>query len=228
MSTENTKLQTYKKESVNFEQKNTHLFYLYMKRLIDIFGSLIGICITSIIMAFLFVFYIVGEHKGPMFYKQKRIGKYGKKFYIYKFRSMIVNAEEKLVENEVLYKKYINNNFKLEQDDDPRITKIGRFLRRTSLDEFPQFFNVLKGEMSLVGPRPTVEEELKYYNEKIGDFLSVKPGVTGYWQASGRSNIGYPRRVDIELYYIYNQSLALDIKILFKTIIQVVKRKGAY
>ena len=141
---------------------------------------------------------------------------------------MIVNAEEKLVENEVLYKKYINNNFKLEQDDDPRITKIGRFLRRTSLDEFPQFFNVLKGEMSLVGPRPTVEEELKYYNEKIGDFLSVKPGVTGYWQASGRSNIGYPRRVDIELYYIYNQSLALDIKILFKTIIQVVKRKGAY
>ena len=141
---------------------------------------------------------------------------------------MVFDAEQKLKENQLLYQKYLENNYKLEQDEDPRITKFGRFIRKTSLDEFPQFINVLKGEMSLVGPRPVVDEELREYQDKVYEFLSVKPGITGYWQASGRSDVGYPERVDFELYYVFNKSLLLDIKIIFKTIVQVIYKKGAY
>ncbi|MGE2643769.1 sugar transferase, partial [Escherichia coli] len=136
------------------------------------------------------ILYMIGDNKGPVFFKQIRMGKNGKEFYIYKFRSMIVNAEEKLRSNEVLYKKYIDNNYKLEPSEDPRITKVGQFLRKTSLDELPQFLNVLKGDMSLVGPRPVVQEELVEYGKRKDEFLSVKPGLTGYWQVSGRSDVG--------------------------------------
>lgn len=141
---------------------------------------------------------------------------------------MIVNAEEKLKADKELYQKYLKNNYKLEPHEDPRITKLGRFLRATSLDEIPQLINVLKGEMSLVGPRPVVKEELEEYGVKVNEFLSVKPGLTGYWQVSGRSEVGYPERVDLELYYVYNQSLLLDIKIILKTIWIVLLKKGAY
>ncbi|WNS77668.1 sugar transferase [Bacillus sp. DTU_2020_1000418_1_SI_GHA_SEK_038] len=198
------------------------------KRSIDILGALIGLCIlipTSLI--FLFI-YSIGQNKGPMFFKQIRLGQDGKEFYIYKFRSMVVNAEEKLKRDKVLYHKYLKNNYKLEQHEDPRITKFGQFIRKTSLDELPQFVNILKGEMSLVGPRPIVKEELKEYGFRKRDFLAVKPGLTGYWQVCGRSDIGYPERVDIELFYVYKQSLLLDITILFKTIIHVLLRRGAY
>lgn len=127
----------------------------------------------------------------------------------------------------MLYQKYIQNNYKLEPEEDPRITGIGRF-KKTSLDELPQFINVLKGEMSLVGPRPVVKEELAEYKSRKDLFLSVKPGITGYWQVSGRSDVGYPERVDLELHYVYNQSVLFDIKILFLTLLHVLLRKGAY
>lgn len=199
-----------------------------IKRFIDILGALVGITILLPVIFIFLCFYQFSENKGPTFFRQVRIGQNGKEFYIYKFRSMVVNAEEKLKSDKELYDKYIANNYKLEPNEDPRITKFGQFIRSTSMDELPQFINVLKGDMSLVGPRPVVVEELKEYGIKKADFLSVKPGITGYWQVCGRSDVGYPERVDIELYYVYNNSLTLDIKILLKTVVQVLFRKGAY
>lgn len=198
-----------------------------VKRSIDIIFSLTGMVILAPVYLLLSILIKI-DSPGPVIFKQDRVGKDGKMFKIYKFRTMVVNAEQKLKEDPVLYKKYMESNYKLEPKDDPRVTKLGRFLRETSLDELPQLWNVLKGEMSLVGPRPVVVEELKEYGEKAADFLSVKPGLTGYWQVSGRSRIGYPDRVDIELYYVYHQSLALDLKILLSTIVSVLKREGAY
>jgi lipopolysaccharide/colanic/teichoic acid biosynthesis glycosyltransferase len=208
--------------------EDTSKLYAVTKRIIDIIGALVGLILTSPLFVIISIFYLFGDSKGPIFFKQVRIGKNGRKFYIYKFRSMIVNAEEKLKADKELYQKYLKNNYKLEPHEDPRITKLGRFLRATSLDEIPQLINVLKGEMSLVGPRPVVKEELEEYGVKVNEFLSVKPGLTGYWQVSGRSEVGYPERVDLELYYVYNQSLLLDIKIILKTIWIVLLKKGAY
>jgi exopolysaccharide production protein ExoY len=218
-------------EKENVEGLNDSAYiktYLIVKRVIDIIGGMVGILVTLPCLLVISCFYFYGTNKGPIFFKQVRLGKNGRKFYIYKFRSMVVDAEQKLKSDEKLYQKYLNNNFKLEQEEDPRITSFGRFIRKTSLDELPQFINVLKGDMSLVGPRPVVLEELNEYKNKKAEFLSVKPGVTGYWQVCGRSGVGYPERVDIELYYVYNKSLLLDIKIIFKTVIQVAARKGAY
>ncbi|AZB44999.1 sugar transferase [Bacillus sp. FJAT-42376] len=194
----------------------------------DITGSLIGLIVAIPIFIVIILFYQLKENKGPIFFSQNRIGRNGKKFKIYKFRSMVVDAEEKLKSNLTLYEKYIRNNYKLEPNEDPRITKLGLFLRKTSLDEIPQLLNVLKGEMSLVGPRPVVEEELQEYQEQTSLFLSVKPGVTGYWQTCGRSNVSYPERVNIELYYVFNKSIKLDVVILIKTVFVVVLRRGAY
>ncbi|WP_437832352.1 sugar transferase [Niallia taxi] len=202
--------------------------YSISKRLIDILGSLFLIIITIPIYVVVGLFYMNGENKGPIFFKQVRIGKNGNKFHIYKFRSMVVNAEEKLKSDNKLYQKYLDNSYKLEPEEDPRITKVGRFLRATSIDEIPQLINVLKGEMSLVGPRPIVEEELVEYGKRTREFLSVKPGITGYWQVSGRSDIDYPERVDVELYYVNKASFLFDIKILLKTVSIVILRKGAY
>lgn len=202
--------------------------YKLIKRTIDILGALIGLLLMTIILILLSPFYFFGSHRGPVFFKQQRIGQYGEVFEIYKFRSMVKNAEHILRQNEVLYKKYVAKNYKLEPDEDPRITPFGKFIRKTSLDEFPQFINVLKGEMSLIGPRPLVNEELIEYQENQELFLSAKPGITGYWQTCGRSGIDYPERVNFELYYIYHQCIVLDIQILFKTIKQVLIRKGAY
>jgi len=207
---------------------NDNKIYAFNKRLIDILGALIGLVFFLPLFLVISSFYLVGSQKGPVLFKQKRIGKNGEEFFIFKFRSMIINAEEHLRQNKDLYKKYIENNYKLDPSEDPRITNIGKFLRKTSLDELPQLLNVLKGDMSIVGPRPVVNEELNEYGESKAMFLSVKPGITGYWQASGRSDIGYPERVDIELYYVKNQSLLLDIKIILMTIWQVLLRKGAY
>lgn len=215
-------------EQSTLEMRKPSGIYLCLKRVMDLSGAIVGLIIFSPIFLLISILYMTGDNKGPVFFKQIRMGKNGKEFYIYKFRSMIVNAEEKLRSNEVLYKKYIDNNYKLEPSEDPRITKVGQFLRKTSLDELPQFLNVLKGDMSLVGPRPVVQEELVEYGERKDEFLSVKPGLTGYWQVSGRSDVGYPERVDLELYYAYNASLRLDIKILLLTVKNVVVGKGAY
>lgn len=222
---------TPKKQQVyNSSTKDIAIFNLYLasKRMIDIIGAFMGILLTFPVFVLISFLYLFGENKGPVFFKQTRIGENGKEFKIYKFRSMVVNAEEKLKSNKKLYQKYIENSYKLEPNEDPRITVTGQFLRKTSLDELPQLFNVLKGDMSLVGPRPVVTEELKEYKNKKADFLSVKPGVTGYWQVSGRSEVMYPERVDLELFYVYNQSFLLDLKILLKTVAVVFLKKGAY
>lgn len=194
---------------------NDSVSYMFIKRVLDLFGAVIGLILSSPIFLVVSMLYLFGDNKGPIFFKQKRIGQNGQAFYIYKFRSMIVNAEEVLRTNVVLYQKYVDNNYKLEPEEDPRVTKLGRFLRKTSLDELPQFINVLKGEMSLVGPRPVVSEELSEYGDQKDQFLSAKPGVTGYWAACGRSDIEYPERCKVELYYIEHKSFALDIRILF-------------
>lgn len=201
--------------------------YLFCKRTLDILIGILGLCLMILVSAVLVPFYFFDKkNKGPLFFKQARVGLNGEYFYIYKFRSMVVNADEKLRNNVALYQKYVNNNFKLEPCDDPRITKLGEFLRKTSIDELPQFINVLKGEMSIVGPRPVVKEELSEYNEE--KLLSVKPGIMGLWQAQGRSNIGYPERANIEMEYVDRASVFLDLKIMVKNIIIVIKKDGAY
>lgn len=220
------KIEILENEEVHIKKKSTS--YVFIKRALDIIGAIIGLVIFSPFFIVIPLLFLIGENKGPVFFKQVRIGEKGKEFRIYKFRTMIVNAEEKLKRNKELYRKYLENNYKLEPHEDPRITKLGQFLRKTSLDEIPQFLNVLKGEMSLVGPRPVVVEELEEYQEKVHEFLSVKPGVTGYWQVSGRSDVGYPERVDLELYYVYNASVWFDIKILLLTVKNVLLSKGAY
>ncbi|KRK62323.1 galactosyltransferase [Companilactobacillus farciminis KCTC 3681 = DSM 20184] len=139
---------------------------------------------------------------------------------------MVVGAEEKLKNNEELYKRYVENNYKLKPNEDPRITRFGRFLRKSSIDEIPQFINILKGDMSLVGPRPVIEEELKEYDSY--KLLSVKPGAMGLWQASGRSQVGYPERANIEMKYIDEANMLLDLKIIFGNFISIFKGKGAY
>ena len=213
---------------VEFEQPVINMTYKFAKRAIDVVGALVGLFLLGLVLIPFSFFYSVGNNKGPIFFKQQRVGQDGKVFKIYKFRSMIENAEEVLKKDELLYRKYVTNNYKLEPTEDPRITLFGQFIRKTSLDELPQFINVLKGEMSLVGPRPLIEIELNEYKEKKTVLLSAKPGMTGYWQICGRSDIHYPERVEIELHYVYHQSILFDLMILCKTIIQVLMRKGAY
>ena len=159
-----------------------------------------------------------------------RVGRNGELFKMYKFRSMVVNADKKLLANKELYAKYVANSYKLPDGEDPRVTKFGRFIRRTSLDELPQFINIFIGNMSIIGPRPIVEKELTEYEtkERIDKLLSVTPGAMGYWQASGRSNIEYPERCEIELYYVDHASLGFDIKIMFKNVISIFKHDGAF
>lgn len=202
--------------------------YTTSKRALDVVLSLCALVGLSPIILAVFLVDRFGENKGPVFYKQVRIGYRGTPFKIIKFRSMIVDADKRLRANPVLYAEYKKNNYKLPEGKDPRVTKFGGFLRKTSLDEIPQFINVLKGEMSLIGPRPVVSEELSEYGDRQTEFLSVKPGAMGYWQATGRSNIGYPERCDIELYYVEHQSIIFDIKIFFKNIISIFKSDGAF
>ncbi len=208
--------------------KKQSLTYLFFKRLTDIVLSLLALIGFSPVFLGVWIANRFGDNKGPLFFKQTRIGKNGKPFKMYKFRSMIVNADEILHSSIELYEKYVENNYKLEPDEDPRITKLGRWLRRTSIDEIPQFINILKGDMSIVGPRPVVKEELKEYGDRVDKFLSVKPGAMGLWQASGRSNIGYPERCDLELSYVDKASYWYDVRIMFKNIISIFKNTGAY
>ena len=168
------------------------------------------------------------DDKGSVFYKHKRIGHMNKDLYLYKFRSMTTKYKTfdefyETLTNE--QKEEWNQNFKLEND--PRITKIGKFLRKTSLDELPQIINILKGDMSIIGPRPVIQDEVEKYGEDKIKFLSIKPGLTGYWAANGRSSTTYEERIALELYYIDHCSLWLDIKIFFKTIFSVLMREGA-
>ena len=204
------------------------IFYLCGKRIFDVFCGTFGIILVVVTSILLLPFCLFGRNKGPLFFKQTRIGLNGKKFEIYKFRSMVVNAEEVLRRSSSLYDKYVENNYKLPSGEDPRITRLGAFLRRTSFDELPQFINILKGDMSMIGPRPVVEDELSEYGDRADDLLCAKPGAMGLWQASGRSNVGYPERAYLELQYVNNRSFHNDIIILFKNIVAICKKDGAF
>ena len=191
---------------------------------LTIFGT---IAISPILLAV--AMWIYKDSPGPVIFKHTRIGKDGKPFPCYKFRSMCVDAKEKLaelLEKDPEARAEWERDFKLKND--PRITKSGAFLRKTSLDELPQIFNVLRGEMSLVGPRPIIQEELERYGEHAADYLMVKPGITGMWQVSGRSDIDYAERVSLDSWYVRNWSVWIDILLLWRTIKVVAGRKGAY
>lgn len=211
------------------ESKNERngMIYSFFKRFVDIVGSSVALVVFVLPFAIIAILIKRVDH-GPVFFKQTRIGKNGKPFKMYKFRSMVVNAEQKMKEDPKLYQKYIDNGYKLPEGEDPRVTGIGRLMRKTSIDELPQFINILKGDMSIVGPRPVVKGELANYGDRIDEFLSVKPGAMGLWQASGRSNITYPERCDVELDYIRNASFFYDIKIFFMTLASIFKGDGAF
>ena len=200
----------------------------WLKAIFDFVVTLVGTVMISPILLFI-ALWIYKDSPGPVIFKHMRIGKNGKAFPCYKFRSMCVDAKaklEELLETDPEAKAEWERDFKLRND--PRVTKSGAFLRKTSLDELPQIFNVLKGEMSLVGPRPIIQEELERYGEYVGDYLMVKPGITGMWQVSGRSDIDYEERVLLDSWYVRNWSVWTDIVMLFKTFKVVLLRKGAY
>lgn len=197
----------------------------FMKRIADLVISLIGIVITSPIMLITAIAIKI-DSKGPVFFKQLRVGQNGRTFYIYKFRSMCEDAEEKLDE---LKDRNEMHGAMFKISDDPRITRVGRFIRRTSIDELPQFFNVLKGEMSVVGTRPPTVEEVIQYKRSQWRRISIKPGITGLWQISGRNQItDFDEVVALDLKYIDNWSLWGDLVIIFKTVGVLLRRKGAY
>ncbi len=200
--------------------------YIMLKRGMDIIGSLLGIVIFFPLFIIIAVMIKIEDPKGSVFYAHPRLGKNGNMIPVYKFRSMYQNANEMMELFTEEQKKEYRETFKLK--DDPRITRIGKFIRKTSLDELPQLVNVLKGEMSIVGPRPIVEAELEKYNGFEELFLSVQPGLTGLWQASGRSETTYDERVKMDVEYITNRNLLFDVKIILLTIHSVIKGKGAY
>lgn len=205
-------------------------FYIekILKRLIDIIGGMVGILLLIPLTIGIKIANIISKDYGPLFYKQKRIGKDGKEFNLYKFRSMVDNADEKLLkylsENEEARKEY--DTYK-KLKNDPRITKVGHFIRNTSLDEFPQFINVLKGDMSLVGPRPYLPREKDDMGRLYDKITLVKPGITGMWQVSGRSELTFKERLDMDVKYYYNWSLKTDVKLLLNTVKKVINRDGA-
>lgn len=199
-----------------------------LKRFLDILGGFFGLLVLIPLTIGVWIANKLSKDNGPIFYTQERIGQNGEIFKMYKYRSMVVGADEKLnkylEENEEAraeYKKY------KKLKNDPRITKIGKILRKTSLDEFPQFINVLKGEMSLVGPRPYMPKEREEINGFFKYITSCKPGITGLWQTRGRSNTTFTDRLTMDMEYYYNHTLRMDIKLIYKTVENVIKREGA-
>lgn len=200
--------------------------YLFIKRMMDILLSLIGLILLAPVFLIIAILIKVEDPKGVIIFKHIRIGKYGQKFGCLKFRSMYVNAQEMLLtltpEQILEYKE----TYKIK--DDPRITKIGKFIRKTSMDEFPQLINIIKGEMSLVGPRPIVEDELSFYGDYQDVYKSVKPGLTGNWQVNGRSDTTYDERVQMDVEYVNKRSIKMDIKLIIKTVSVIFGDKNAY
>ena len=198
--------------------------YLIFKRIMDFIISLIALVTLSPILLIISLI-IKLDSDGPVIYKNYRLGKNGKVIGVYKFRTMVKNADEVFRNFTKEQKEEYEKFFKLEND--PRITRIGDFLRKTSLDELPQILNILKGEVSIIGPRPVVLDEIKKFGNLKDKYLSVLPGLTGWWACNGRSSTTYEERINLEMYYIDNQSLKLDIECFFKTILAVFKRNGA-
>ncbi len=211
-------------KKINGEISMSLKIYSLFKRIFDVVSSTLLLIILSPLFLILIIL-VKLDSKGPVFFGHKRIGYKGEIISVYKFRSMVQNAEEVLRNFTPEQKAEFEKNFKL--DDDPRVTKIGAFLRKTSLDELPQLINIIKGDMSVVGPRPIVQKEVAKYGKYSDKLFSVKPGLTGFWQANGRSDTTYDERVQMDMYYIDNRSTWLDIKIIFKTFIAVVRKEGA-
>ena len=208
------------------EGKDRSRLYGAIKRLIDFVSALVLIVLLLPLMLVVAIAIRV-DSPGPLFFKHRRLGRHGRHFDCLKFRTMEIDAEHRVFEDESLRHHYVSNHFKIPTGLDPRITRLGRFLRRSSIDELPQLWNVLKGEMAMVGPRPIVALEATHYGDQLDALLSVKPGITGYWAISGRSTVGYPARVEVELEYVRNQSLRTDLEIMAKTPWAVLTQKGA-
>ena len=200
----------------------------FIKRFIDIIAGVFGTLLLVPITIGIYIANKILKDEGPIFYTQERIGQNGKIFKMYKYRSMVVGADEKL-------EKYLKENKEAREEykkykklkNDPRITIIGKILRKTSLDEFPQFINVLKGDMSLVGPRPYLPREKDEINGFFRYITSCKPGITGFWQVNGRSDVTFTDRLSMDMNYYYNNNLKLDFKLLLKTVKKIIKKEGA-
>lgn len=212
---------------LTFEEVTTNENYAYLvtKRFIDIIGALAGLLCLSPLFLLVGIGIKAEDSTGPVFFKQKRVGKDGETFYMYKFRSMVCNAEE--LKKTLLRQNEVSGPvFKIKYD--PRVTKVGSFIRKTSIDELPQLLNVLKGEMSLVGPRPPLPDEVEKYTPYEKNRLSVAPGLTCYWQVNGRSNIGFEEWVYLDLKYIRERNTFIDIKLILKTVLVLFGSKDAY
>lgn len=201
------------------------IIYLIMKRIMDIFFTILGILMLSPIFLVVAILVKMSDKNSPIFFKQIRKGKNGKEFYMYKFRSMISNAED-LKDSLKDQNEVSGPVFKIKND--PRVTTIGKFIRRTSIDELPQLVNVLKGEMSLVGPRPPLPEEVAQYSQYELQRLTVTPGLTCYWQVSGRSSVNFDEWIEMDLQYIRERSILVDSKLIIKTIFVLFGSKYAY
>lgn len=198
-----------------------------IKRLFDLLFSLIGLLFFIITYILVKILYLISGDYHKIIYTHERIGKNDKPFKMYKFRTMVVNSNEvleKLLKDPKIKKEW-KKHHKLHND--PRITKVGKIIRKASIDELPQFINVFLGQMSLIGPRPLVRDEIDDYGKDKKKYLSVLPGITGYWACNGRSNCSPEERKELELYYVENISLLLDIKVFFMTIVKVITKEGA-
>nr|WP_325832655.1 sugar transferase [Enterococcus casseliflavus] len=210
---------------LNRKKIESKKIYFFVKRVIDIFGSFFGLIFLSPLLIIIAFKIKKEDSTGPIFFIQERVGKNGKVFKMYKFRTMCVDAEVKL-KDLLIYNEVDGAMFKIK--DDPRITKFGKFLRKSSLDELPQLINVLKGDMSLVGPRPPLSREVLEYSEYDLQRLIVKPGCTGLWQISGRNDVGFNEMITLDLNYIVNMKIKNDLLIMLKTFFVIIKPKGAY
>ena len=209
---------------LKFENKQNLRVYEIFKRIIDIIGAGLGLILLSPIIAIVACAVKVTS-KGPIFFSQKRVGKNGELFEMYKFRSMVVNAEE-LKENLEDQNEMSGPMFKIK--DDPRVTKVGKFIRKTSIDELPQLWNILKGDMSLVGPRPSLPKEVEQFDNWMFKRLSVHPGLTCYWQVSGRNNIDFEDWMKLDIKYVEERNFWIDIKLIFKTVFVLFGDKNAH
>ena len=211
--------------SINFEKQNKRYVYKGIKRIFDFIASLVGLVLLSPLFLIVAIAIKIEDPKGPVFYSQTRLGKKQEPFKMYKFRSMVVDADKHL--KELLDENEVEGAmFKMKED--PRVTKVGEFIRKYSIDELPQLVNVLLGDMSLVGPRPPLPREVKEYTEHDKLRLAVKPGCTGLWQISGRNDVGFHEMVELDLKYIDHRGFMFDIYVLFKTVAVFVHPNGAY
>lgn len=210
---------------LNQDKINAQVGYLFIKRIFDIVASFAALLILSPLFLVIAILIKLEDPRGPVFYSQFRVGRNGKKFRMYKFRSMCVDADKKL--KDLLAKNEVEGAmFKMK--DDPRITRVGKWIRKTSVDELPQLWNVLHGDMALVGPRPPLPRETATYSEYDKQRLYVQPGCTGLWQVSGRNDVGFHEMVALDIQYIKTRNLWVDIKIMFKTVEIMIHPNGAY